>query len=107
MTTFGLSFIASPMSCFFCSVFLAQILAQNNLAMPLADIESRLRAVITSEHLADNMADVYDILRSVGVVDRTIIQQYFDRSLELIRDEPSEVKRLAVRYSSLYNIYTG
>ena len=42
--------------------------------MPLPDIEHRLRTTIASEHLADNMSDIYDILRSVGMVDRSLIQ---------------------------------
>ena len=75
--------------------------------MPLPEIEERLRAAIASPYLEDNMSDVYDILRSVGVVDRSIVEQYFDRCLDLLREEPAEVKRLAVRYSTLYNIYTG
>jgi hypothetical protein len=88
-------------------VLLSHVLMQNNLAMPLPDIEDRLRAAIASHHFADNMSDVYDILRSVGLVDRSIVEQFFDRSFDLLREEPLEIKRLAVRYRSLYNIYTG
>ena len=58
----------------FSLVLLSHILSHNNLAMPLPDIEHRLRTTIASEHLADNMSDIYDILRSVGMVDRSLIQ---------------------------------
>ena len=35
------------------------------------------------------------------------MQEYFDRCLDLLHEDPAEVKRLAVRYSTLFNIYTG
>jgi hypothetical protein len=79
----------------------------NNLALPLAQIEERLRATIASSHLDSHMSDVYEILRAVGVVDRSIVGDYFDRCLDLLQNDPGEVKRLAVRYSTLFNIYTG
>jgi hypothetical protein len=79
----------------------------NNLALPLPQIEDRLRATIASSHLDSHMSDVYEILRAVGVVDRSIVGDYFDRCLDLLQNDPGEVKRLAVRYSTLFNIYTG
>jgi hypothetical protein len=79
----------------------------NNLALPLPQIEERLRATIASSHLDAHMSDVYEILRAVGVVDRSIVGDYFDRCLDLLQNDPGEVKRLAVRYSTLFNIYTG
>ena len=90
-----------------CSVFLSHILMLNNLALPLPQIEERLRATIASSHLDSHMSDVYEILHAVGVVDCSIVGDYFDRCLNLLQNDPGEVKRLAVRYSTMFNIYTG
>jgi len=83
------------------------IVRMNNNAMPLAEVEAMLEDIINSPHLPDHISEVYDILRSVGVVNEKLIDQFFQKSFEALKGNSYELIRFAIRYTNFHSPYTG
>jgi len=83
------------------------IVRMNNNAMPLAEVETMLEEIINSPHLPDHVSEVYDILRSVGVVNEQLIDKFFKRSFEALKGNSYELIRFAIRYTNFHSPYTG
>ena len=83
------------------------IVRMNNNAMPLAEVEAMLEDIINSPHLPDHISEVYDILRSVGVVNEKLIDRFFQKSFEALKGNSYELIRFAIRYTNFHSPYTG
>ena len=83
------------------------IVRMNNNAMPLAEVEAMLEDIIDSPHLPDHISEVYDILRSVGVVNEKLIDRFFKKSFEALKGNSYELIRFAIRYTNFHSPYTG
>jgi len=87
---------------------LSSVLRVNASAVPLKDIEEILENLINSHHLVDHINDVYQILRSVGIIKNELVDKFFLLSFEaLLNEESSEVLRFASRYTNMHSPYTG
>ena len=83
------------------------ILRMNNSAMPLAEVEALLEDIISGPHLTDHISEVYDIVRSVGLIRPSLMARFFERALEQLRDQPYELLRFGLRYTNYFSPYTG
>lgn len=83
------------------------ILQINVHSIPKQKVETILRELIAGPHFSDHMTDVFDILKSVGVCNKDIADQFFEKAMEIVKDNPIDLVRLGIRYSNMYSIYGG
>ena len=86
---------------------LSYVLRINNNAIPLKEVEALLQDIITGPHLTDHISEVYDILRAVGFIRTSLVDQFFEKSFEALKDQPYELMRFAARYMNFFSPYTG
>eukprot|EP00090_Calanus_glacialis_P011596 TRINITY_DN19974_c0_g1_i1.p1 TRINITY_DN19974_c0_g1~~TRINITY_DN19974_c0_g1_i1.p1 ORF type:complete len:964 (-),score=236.03 TRINITY_DN19974_c0_g1_i1:108-2897(-) len=87
---------------------LNSVLRVNSSALPLKEVEEVLENIIDSHHLVDHVADVYNIMRTVGIFNNNLVDKFFMKSFEALKDsESSELLKFAVRYTNMHSKYTG
>jgi len=87
---------------------LSSALRVNPSAIPLKDIEEIVENIVDSEHLVDHVNDVYQIMRSVGIINDTLVDKFYLASFEALKNEKSgELLRFAVRYTNMNSVFTG
>jgi len=87
---------------------LSNVLQVNPSAIPLKDVEDLLEDIINSHHLGDHVNDVYEIMRTVGIINNELVDKFYLKSFEALKNEPSsELLRFAVKYTNMYSTYTG
>jgi hypothetical protein len=85
------------------------ILRMNNSALPLREVETLLERLIDGPHMTDHISEVYDIVRSVGLVNDSLMDRFFEKSFDVLKDhdQPYELLRFASRYTNFFSPYTG
>jgi len=87
---------------------LSSALRVNPSAIPIKDIEEIVEHIVNSEHLVDHVNDIYQIMRNVGIINDTLVDNFFLASFDALKNEnSSELLRFAVRYTNMNSVFTG
>ena len=88
---------------------LSAVLYVNPSAVPIKDIEQILETLIESHHLVDHVEDVFSIMRNVGIIKNDLVDKFFIKSFEALKEEESsnDVIKFASLYMMMHSVYTG
>ncbi|XP_023321917.1 uncharacterized protein LOC111696529 [Eurytemora carolleeae] len=77
------------------------------MAVPLPEVRDKIRGYLENDDLIWDLDTFFTVIKCSGIMDKHLIDNYFQTSLQLVECEKQEVKNLGLMLLSLNSFNNG